>query len=171
MTKEQHITLGVALCGHIPYGVKFKYFCPYNHENDRIGTIDGIDSLPNLHFFDENGSRVQIGKTCMPILHPLSDLTQPITHNGDTFTPIVKAMEYYWGDDREVKYEAPMPNDYVKAFLDGEEDSELWVHYCEMHECPAWLTGKLTEWMFDTNNLISQSLALSIHDLPENPYL
>lgn len=160
MTKEQQRTLEIAVCGYLPYGLKFKYFCPYDHDNDRIGTIDGIDSLPNLHFFDENGSRVQIRKTCMPLLRPLSDLTATITHNGESFVPIELLVK-----GREVVFENGSFW-YLKteSIVTG---PEKWCGAEKQIE----LFDKLNEWFIDYRGLISQSLAISVHDLPENPYL
>lgn len=76
------------LCARLPYGVKFKYHCPYDHSNDKVGTLHGMDFCANSYFYDEEGSRVQIGKTSLPILFPLTCLTHEITIAGKTFVPI-----------------------------------------------------------------------------------
>lgn len=149
MTKEQQRTLEIALCNYIPYGVKYKYFCPYDHENDRIGTIEGVDHLPKLYLFDENGYRVQLCKTAMLLLHPLSDLTKEITHNGESFVPMKELAAMCVGGFNSVAKAIEMV------------PVSLW---------PMWIIDKLTEWLFDYRGLINSGLAISIHDLPENPY-
>jgi hypothetical protein len=158
MTKEQHRILEISLCSYLPYGLKFKYFCPYDHENDRIGTIDGLDSLPNLHFFDENGSRVQIGKTCMPLLRPLSDLTKEITVGGRAFIPGIELF----GENDEFGIEIGVTWQQMAKDFAEQKLTDICV--------PLSFYESLNKWHLDYRGLIDQQLAVSIHDLPENPY-
>lgn len=89
-----------------------------------------------------------------PILRPLSDLTKEITHRGKTFVPEAKIKNMF-GDD--------IPN--WNSFNQGWRNDDLTdtiIEHC--------VFSKLCEWMFDTQNLIGRNLAISVHDLTENPY-
>lgn len=89
-----------------------------------------------------------------PILHPLSNLTKEITHNGETFVPIEKlSWEYYDGElgllTNCVYGENPRTTVNVIDYLGDLE--------------------KLLEWHFDIFNLIENNLAIPTSE-HFNPY-
>lgn len=84
--------------------------------------------------------------TLLFLLHPLSDLTKEIEHNGERFVPIRRIKESQWhlffrGD--------------ITSPLEGLQFSEL---------------RKLIEWHFDLADFISKGEAIDVNTLPVNPY-
>ncbi len=76
-----------------------------------------------------------------PILHPLSDLTKEIDHNGEKFVPVVEIMK----------------------IKDGGE--WISVQYQPIKNNPYWVIEKLYEWHFDIHGLIGEGLAIDINTL------
>ena len=75
-------------------------------------------------------------KLFTPILRPLSQLTQEITHNGDTFVPI----------------------EYLDMYA---EDLRVMIKHDVMQANMRWHDAqKLVEWHFDVFNLIEHNLAI-----------
>ncbi len=71
-----------------------------------------------------------------PILHPLSDLTKEIEHNGERFVPMSKSGRTWLNSG--------IPN---------------------MENEPYWFIKKLLEWHFDVHDLIKDGLAIDINTL------
>lgn len=93
-------------------------------------------SLNNLHLFK-------------PILHPLSDLTKEIEHNGEKFVPI------HWFDEN----------------FDHNEAFPLVLNSRGIVEMKHWNEfQKLFEWHFDIFGLIENYLAIDVNSLDVNPY-
>ena len=85
-------------------------------------------------------------KEIKPILYPLSMLTKPITHEGETFKPSHSLWDSYWD---ETNY--TIPNGRYGTF--NFED-----------------IAALIEWRFDVFGLIEQGKAIDVTTLKENPY-
>ena len=81
-----------------------------------------------------------------PILHPLSDLTKPIEHNGETFIPIEKIAIY---DPKNIQY-------FIEQIYTG------FIEYIVLKQ--------LIEWHFDIADLISKDEAIDVNTLDKNPY-
>ena len=83
-----------------------------------------------------------------PIVHPLSNLTKEIEHNGEVFIPQDKIWEIF-----AVKIEEPIKHYDLKI-----------IQY------PFNVVIKLIEWHFDIAGLIEKGEAIDINTLNENPY-
>lgn len=102
-----------------------------------------------------------------PVLRPMSDLDKEITHKGETFIPIDCIAEMTREDGKDSNW----THDLINWF--GEYDP-TW-NTCELlMALPEWLIipviDKLSEWMYDYRGLIDAGLAVSVHDLKQNPY-
>ncbi len=82
-----------------------------------------------------------------PILHPLSDLTKEIEHNGDRFTPNNRIDQYtqIGGDGK------------LYLLVDG----ALWS--CNPLSWDYYLVVKLISWHFDVFGLIEKGLAIDFN--------
>jgi len=77
----------------LAYGLKSLGYYPSGTEN-----IQDVTTLNVLNLLDHDSRR-------QPILRPLSDLTKPITHKGETFVPIEKLNELFgWQEVYLVNY-------------------------------------------------------------------
>lgn len=124
-----------------------------------------------------------------PILRPMSDLTKEITHRGETFVPMVEIGKLL-GYDNLKKYEIDGVVEYgfetryaddAQGYIFGwhQASQSFGVWYDEIDEdSPSverlvmniYAFDKLAEWMFDCRGLIPAGLAVSVHDLKQNPY-
>jgi hypothetical protein len=164
MTKEQQRILEISLCSYLPYGIKMRsrWFDQDGGENSEIVTPNviylddecisfGENSVPDYYYSGELHDLEDI-EECKMVLRPLSDLTKPITVNGETFVPVERMKQEF----------EDLPNwDNINPLFHQDLSTTIieWAAF-----------NKLTEWMFDVYNLINQQLAISVHDLPENPY-
>lgn len=97
-------------------------------------------------------------KFCKPILHPLSDLTKEIEHNGEKFVPI----EYFeiGEDDNGIEYD--FGNIKTINLLESISKNNCWH---DIHYMPFSLVQKLLEWHFDIHGLIEKRLAIDINTI------
>lgn len=93
------------IVGFLPY--QLKVFLPA----DEL-TID----LKEFFFDKEYYTHERDLRFIKPIVRPLSDLTKEITHNGETFVPLVKYMTEWFGEPCEDFNEFEMC-DIEKSFL------------------------------------------------------
>lgn len=167
------------LVSYLPYGLKVQVY-QYIDTEPRFRT-DDIEMLsdevitfkgrftPDWYFdYAEN----EIG--IKPILRPLSDLTKEIEHNGKDVVPIIDLLK--------IKHPAPEDHKskygligigfygYPKAYYQFRANYEIMVNINDLDNTPYWIIKKLIEWKFDVFGLIDTGLAISLHDLPENPY-
>lgn len=105
----------------------------------------------------------------IPLLRPLSDIMNEITHKGETFIPLdelKKRWKYIkWEkDERQLCY-------YIGLEIqDGDEfDGQvgIWFTHSDWSgglndNLPKWVWDQLQEWHFDVNDLISHELARPI---------
>ena len=142
------------LAGYLPYGLKaVKLYRPHGQENkvkESIIEIKGlfIDS-DSLRFVANMGYDNYCDSSFKPILRPLSDLTEEIEHNGESFIPI---------DWLEDKYYTLSLHKECERLL--EEYGHLWFN-----QMSHLLVIHLYEWHFDVHNLIPNGLAININDL------
>ena len=90
-----------------------------------------------------------------PILHPLSDLTKPIEHNGEKFVPMVELgrifklnVAEYCVIEQNIKYKEFAPDNFRFSVV-----------------------MQLIEWHFDIAFLIEKGEAIDVNTLKTNPYL
>jgi hypothetical protein len=108
----------------------------------------------------------------MPLLRPL-DLTKEITHRGETFVPIVELLKMiHPREDYNTRYGIieVSTDGYPEAWYAYSAMHRIQVRTSEMQELSTWITNKLHTWMFDTQNLIGQNLAIDVNTLEFNPY-
>jgi hypothetical protein len=95
------------------------------------------------YYFDDPEPECEI----KPILHPLSDVTKEIEHNGERFVPMEK-----------IKCLHPMIWFNGKFFVAG-------MSRLNIDEIPLNVANKLFEWNFDVFELIKQGLAIDINSI------
>ena len=128
------------ICGYLPYGLMQK------HYNDVCSFTIATQSCMGKDVFHE--MPIRFGK---PILRPMSDLTEEITHRGEKFVP----LDVFNDRGHFIEFDAAGLLYTVGGCMDSD-----------------WLMvfDKLNEWMFDYRGLISAGLAIDVNTLPENPY-
>ena len=128
------------ICGHLPYGLMQK------HYNDVCSFTIATQSCMGKDVFHE--MPIRFGK---PILRPMSDLTEEITHRGEKFVP----LDVFNDRGHFIEFDVAGLLYTVGGCMDSD-----------------WLMvfDKLNEWMFDYRGLISAGLAIDVNTLPENPY-
>ena len=95
-----------------------------------------------------------------PILHPLSDLTKPIEHNGEKFVPIDNIEGLF------IEGTEDLINQSIEAIEYFIENN----FFSRMEYLPFILIQKLIEWKFDLFGGIDSGDAIDVNTLTENPY-
>lgn len=158
------------LAPYLPYGLIIK-----------VGNISVAELTTDFTDHDHiKVSPVLSVEAYQPILRPLSDLTKEITHKGEVFVPMQKLLDIINGPDadtfsQEGRYHILTAN-YEKwafGYKNGfgfyfNSNGSGWDLDYVIPQLEFF--NKLHEWMFDTNGLIESELAISVHDLTENPY-
>lgn len=128
------------ICGYLPYGLMQK------HYNDVCSFTIATQSCMGKDVFHE--MPIRFGN---PILRPMSDLTEKITHKGKKFVP----LDVLNNRGHFIEFDVAGLLYTVGGCMDSD-----------------WLMvfDKLNEWMFDYRGLISAGLAIDVNTLPENPY-
>ncbi len=121
-------------------GLKFKHRIAlgYNYSDPKKTTIDYDYAIDEMHGVNLN--KVLYG-SCYGaefdnvelILRPLSDLTKPITQNGETFVPIVELSKI--GDTT-----------YDKLII---SNLKFDYRFVNLDYLPVWMYRKLIEWHFN----------------------
>ena len=142
MTKQEFLAFS------LPYGLKMCYAY-----KDRID----IHILLPMHFDFKFQLVNERGK---PILHPLSDLTKPIEHNGEKFVPIDNIEGLF------IEGTEDLINQSIEAIEYFIENN----FFSRMEYLPFILIQKLIEWKFDLFGGIDSGEAIDVNTLPENPY-
>lgn len=127
-----------------------------------IGIIDNCLSFkkaPDFYLGDAENDH-----DAKPILRPLSSLTTPITHKGETFVPI---DFFQIGDDDNNFFEFDNGNLKVISLLTAVAKYNTWH---DLNYLPYAVVHKLIEWRFDVFGLISDGLAVSVDTLDNDPY-
>ncbi len=111
---------------------------------DEVETISNecITFKKSADFYFDGSSDIEV----KPILRPLYDLKNEITHNGETFIPI---------DWLEQKYYTLSLHKECERLM--EEDGHNWIN-----QMSYLLILHLLEWHFDIDNLIDEGLAVKI---------
>lgn len=158
---------------------------PYELKFNVIG-IEGIKCLCGLNFIDKEPNIYAITKEvsgifcneqilihlCLPILRQLSDITKPITHNGEMFIPIVELAKimypnYEWKLSASGNY-AVVGNGYYTFEYDGGYDCFLINNSAQMPQLVCLL--KLVEWHFDIAGLIDKKEAIDCNSIKNFNY-
>ncbi len=152
MKKEEFlaISLGKELILQSPYG-----FRPNGKES--TGVFRLIYLTGDLYADIENKT---FPEEFIPILHPLSDLTKEIEHNGEKFVPIVKIKELFIDGTEDVLSQSI---EAIEYFIENN-------FFSRIEYLPFILIQKLIDWHFDIAGLIEIGEAIDVNTLPENPY-
>ena len=110
------------------YGIAFNCKSDYSKKLFPLSTL-----LFTIDQYDDLGWRL--------ILHPLSDLTKEIEHNGEKFVPI-----------RWFEKEGWFGNDLLRGMVKN--------NYINIETLPHCIVKKLIEWHFDVFGLIPAGLAI-----------
>lgn len=172
MKLELKRQLEIALCGYLPYGLRVLR----NNPTTKGMSIEKMVGLnDNFVYFKNGGCIFQYIK---PILHPLSDLTKEIEHNGEKFVPMEELFCLATKEDNPIILEWEVifsKNVYGIRF----KGIGLLFMYDPEFMCFTQSTifkanhvgfqyqlfQKLFEWHFDVFRLIKQGLAININDL------
>lgn len=136
------------LSAYLPYQLKGEFRGDRNYKLKTIQILDRGD-IKNLYyniipFWKHPQKRTEgNGNIVMPLLHPLSKITQEIEHNGYTFRPVDLMLEY--SDVEQVIYPELAFESTEKIYFEDFYKN----HY-----------SKLLEWHFDVFGLIEQGKAL-----------
>lgn len=146
MTRDQKELLIKDLCARLPYGVKVK-------ERGYIYTVD----FYNVSMIE---TTIQICKerpdSIKPILFPLWAIDKEIEVRGEKVIAKVVIDSVF--------------HHYFHVDLEGDIDlerSETSYVYCSEY---VHILDTFHRYHIDYHNLIGQGLAISVFDLPENPY-
>lgn len=128
------------LACYLPYGLKMKVNDVqfYGYKVMTLCDKCGLSNIGISTVIDEL-------QDFTPILHPLSDLTKEIEHNGEKFVPIERLIE-----------------DFDKHGENGFDFSYLNTSPLNY---PYYIVQKLFEWHFDVFGLIESGLAVDINTL------
>lgn len=157
MTPEQKELLIKDLCARLPYGVK-GIDTRYGKPNE-FHTITGVTYIPVFGYsinFDNGDNSYLEHNSFKPILFPLSAINQEIEVNGE-----------------KVKISRKINNNFAHRFFiddDGDisidEDDASYVYLQEY----SFILDAFNKYHIDYRGLIDKGLAISVFDLPENPY-
>ena len=90
-----------------------------------------------------------------PILHPLTDLTKEIEHNGEVFVPTTRLKLLYEFESDNVCE--------IRMYINSGWTSSI-------SELPLDIVLQLISWHFDLFNGIEKGEAIDVNTLDENPY-
>jgi hypothetical protein len=158
------------IAGYLPYGFKMKSRTFSRRMPDVIELT--IHNLPHLLTLNR-----------LPVLRPLSDLTKPITVNGEEFVPIevigklfVESGEFEdglfgWniptgGDDyQDYYFNIAIKNDVLHLETWGGKPNEKYAYVLESHAIEYTVYNQLIKWHFDLHGLIEKGKAIDINTL------
>lgn len=135
------------ICGYLPYGLKYQWT---NMKSVRLISMTDEVDYSSQHSLS-TAWEWMVHRQARPILRPMSDLTEEITHRGEKFVP----FDVLNNRGRFIEFDATGLL-YTTA---GCIDSDWPMVFDKFHE-----------WMFDYRGLISAGLAIDVNTLPENPY-
>ena len=140
------------LAPYLPYNLKV--FDDYYSEIRYLAALAFSDCgiVKQLHYPSQTREYNEI----KPILHPLSDLTKEIEHNGEKFKPFDELSNFLYITEKDN--------------FDTVLSARLWVETMILYrpDCltlPFNVVQKLFEWHFDVFGLIKDGLAIDINTL------
>jgi hypothetical protein len=181
MNKQEFLAMSLL------YGLKFAHFhCGiFNKIADINGSLTrGYYRAISIGLNNKSFKVIQLNhlNDYKPILHPLSDLTKEIEHNGEKFVPIVELAKIAYS---KLHWKCGIEGD--KCFLYSQRgNKEYQFLYCQSEQSFSTLSiprndtkyvpyclqlfQKLIEWKFDIAGLIEKGEAIDVNSLSENPY-
>lgn len=147
MTKEQFLAISV------PFGLMGTVKGKENVSGSLIYTLHACFHKTSV--CEVVGSSTFYTDKFKPILHPLTDLTKEIEHNGEKFIPVLKLLEANSFDINE------NPLELIEKYKGIYFDIDL------LFLSDALL---LIEYHFDICSLTEQGEAIDVNTLDKNPY-
>lgn len=147
MKKEEFLAISV------PYGINMVF-----EKSGRVIELSGLIKSDNgdiIYVCGDNLYYESIAHKFKPILHPMSDLTKLIEHNGDKFVPLHRLLEHSSFNL------GAMTNKDIMEFADIYSNVDL----ITVNDLPLYL-----EWKFDIAGLIDKGKAIDVNTLKINPY-
>lgn len=142
----------------LPYGLQCHVMG--EHSEDEIPKVFEIQQLNREQAECHEVDGIYILETFLsdlfPILFPLSALTQEIMIKGETFVPI-NVLDV---EGVNISYNS------LGIIISQKDDYE----FIYINDIYSYITEKLLEWHIDIDSLCDKNLAISVFDLPENPY-
>ena len=164
MTKQEFMAMS------FPFSLKCLELQHRGDKKGEIGTFTGYE----LDMFSI------IQDIRLPVLHPLSDLTNPITHKGETFVPIIELAKISMIGDKAERFEITKNKKYITVYFENKETFTFSIKFMSFYStignksqiAPYQLNlfQKLIEWHFDIAILIEKGEAIDVNTLEENPY-
>ena len=161
---------------------KLKVYVKYSHkpDNSELETMIGIvDDCIITDMPEEDIAPLSISNYGL-CLHPLSDLTNPITHKGETFVPIIELAKISMIGDEAERFEITKNKKYITVYFENKETFSFSIKFMSFYStignksqiAPYQLNlfQKLIEWHFDIAVLIEKGEAIDVNKLEENPY-
>ena len=146
------------IAGYLPYGL----MCVEFGKIAKIGGFKKVngDFCFNFYFNSYVSETHHHIELIMPILRPLSDLYNPIQHNGKEIVPAAKILSNYSSTpENQYKFSG---NEYKVGlfyFITQGVDMSDYEIFDYLHKLKI-----------DYRNLIDDGLAISVYDLENNPY-
>lgn len=123
------------------------------------------------------GARPALDKI-KPVCHPPSDLTNPITHKGETVVPIIELAKISMIGDKAERFEITKNKKYITVYFENKETFTFSIKFMSFYStignksqiAPYQLNlfQKLIEWHF---NLMDESESfIDVNTLEINPY-
>lgn len=176
------------IASYIPYGLKVQ-----DRDLDiwllsQLGNVDPcMDGDVGLCCDGGDCQQYDYLSDIKPILRPMSDLGEKITHRGQTFVPMVEIAKLlgYSGlvrheNDGEVTYgfDVPYMDDYDSyTFGWNSAHGAFSIWYDNVAATPMAdmifnmdALDMLSQWMFDYQGLVTAGLALDVNTFVQNPY-
>lgn len=135
------------ICGYLPYGLKYQWT---NMKSVRLISMTDEVDYSSQHSLS-TAWEWMVHRQARPILRPMSDLTEEITHRGEKFVP----LDVFNDRGHFIEFDTAG----LLYTVGGCMDSDWLMVFDKFHE-----------WMFDYRGLISAGLAIDVNTLPENPY-
>jgi len=176
------------IAGYLPYDLSAINYI------DEIYEVQGFNNWHDMLLFQNGNDEELINETeyhitnIKPILRPLSDLYKTITHNGKGIIPIVElAKMAYINLGWKLNDDVNILDCAIRYFEDGIGYMYMYFDHMGWFVGSQKLYGKeeryemdvpnqyqlfdyLNELKIDYRGLIDSCLAISAHDLKENPY-
>ena len=144
MTKQEFLAFS------LPYKLFFRIEYGSTNQPTGIYQMSGVYETYVVEGFNYDDN-VKTDKL-KPILHPLTDLTKEIEHNGEKFVPIQDMLECAF---------APMSMSAIEANKD---------YFNDIYSSNFGDVLQLIEWHFDIAGLIENGEAVDVNTLEVNPY-
>ena len=159
---------------HLAPYLPYKINCLVDDEVARLNAIYDSYNYPECVFHGIVESHKGF-KNIKPILRPLNDLANEITHNDKKFHPLAcllisKYPKWFVEHCDSEKYKhitIDFTGKYAEAFITYQATHSIQLDSTYILNESFNIIQKLLEWHFDVFGLIEKGLAISIHDVEQ----